>query len=236
MIQAAIILAGGFGTRLQTVVKDIPKPMAPIRSKPFLAYLIDYCSSQKIRRIILSTGYKHEVIQNYFGSEYKNVSISYSIEDEPLGTGGAILKAALGSEEEEFFILNGDTFFNINFQEFYAAHSFRQTHLSLALKTMKNFDRYGAVITDASGKIISFTEKSFYAHGNINGGIYILNKKLFSEVKLKGKFSFEKDLMEQFVSQFPFYGFPFDDYFIDIGIPEDYRRAQNELTQITGLK
>ena len=235
MIRAAIILAGGFGTRLQTVVKDIPKPMAPIGNKPFLAYLIEYCSRQNIQHIILSTGHKHEVIENYFGSEYKNVSIAYSVEDEPLGTGGAILKAVQSSAEEEFFILNGDTFFSINFQKLYDEHSSKQPYLSMALKPMKNFDRYGAVITDEEGKIISFKEKAFYAEGNINGGIYILNKKLFEEAQLSGKFSFEKDLMEQYVSQIPLYGFPFDDYFIDIGIPEDYHRAQNELPEIAGL-
>jgi D-glycero-alpha-D-manno-heptose 1-phosphate guanylyltransferase len=235
MNMPAIILAGGFGTRLQTVVKDIPKLMAPVRNKPFLAYLIEYCSSQNIQHIILSTGYKHEVIENYFGSEYKNVSITYSVEDEPLGTGGAILRAVQSSAEEEFFILNGDTFFSINFKKLYNEHSRRQTHLSMALKAMKNFDRYGAVVTNEEGKIISFREKAFYAEGNINGGIYILSKKLFDKAPLSGKFSFEKDLMERYVSQIPLYGFPFDDYFIDIGIPEDYQRAQIELPQIAGL-
>jgi len=232
MIKTAIVLAGGFGTRLQSVVKDLPKPMADVAGKPFLQYLLDDLSKQGITSAILSVGYKWEAIKNYFGDHYKNISLSYSIETKPLGTGGAILKAVKNSSSEEFFIFNGDTFFNIPLSHFYLNHKTQSTNLSIALKRMKNFDRYGVVRTDVGNRITSFEEKKFYAEGNINGGIYILNRKLFQDISFPEKFSFEKDLMEKYCSEKEFYGFSFNDYFIDIGIPEDYQRAQSELPSV----
>ncbi|HYV95265.1 MAG TPA: HAD-IIIA family hydrolase [Chitinophagales bacterium] len=232
MTKTAIILAGGFGTRLQSVVKDIPKPMAPIAGKPFLEYLLHYLSKHGIEKVILSVGYKWETIKNYFGDSYREMKLEYSIEDEPLGTGGAILKAVRSSDEKQFFIFNGDSFFNIDLKEFDLRHKTKDVRLSLALKRMRNFDRYGVVQTDSSNRIIAFEEKKFYDEGDINGGIYILHRDLFSGMNLPEKFSFEKDVMEKYCKEFFFSGFTFDDYFIDIGIPEDYRRAQIELPDL----
>lgn len=232
MINTAIVLAGGFGTRLQAVVKDLPKPMAEISGKPFLGYLLSYLLQQGIRKAILSVGYKWETVKNYFGDFYGELKLDYSIEEEPLGTGGTIFKAVQNSEEKEFFIFNGDTFFNIDLGEFYLKRTMEDVKLSVALKRMKNFDRYGTVKTDASHRIISFEEKKFYGEGDINGGVYILKRELFSGMNLPEKFSFEKDVMEKYYNQIPFSGFAFNDYFIDIGIPEDYMRAQQELPQI----
>lgn len=233
MITAAIILAGGFGTRLQSVVKDRPKPMADINGKPFLQHLLDYLILQDINTCILSVGYKWETIQEYFGSSYRSMSLSYVVEETPLGTGGAILKAVQSSEEEEFFVFNGDTFFAIDLALFYQQHHQHTSLLSLALKSMSNFDRYGVVVTDANGRVTSFEEKKFYASGNINGGIYLLKRKIFDQLELPEKFSFEKEVMEKQYANIPFQGVVFDDYFIDIGIPEDYERAKHELEQFT---
>ncbi|MFI5134767.1 MAG: HAD-IIIA family hydrolase [Chitinophagales bacterium] len=229
MIKTAIVLAGGFGTRLQSVVKDIPKPMADVAGKPFLQYLLDEISRQNISNVILSVGYKWEVIKNYFGDDYSRIKIEYSVEEEPLGTGGAILKAVHHSDAEEFFIFNGDTLFNIDLENFSRLHHKSDSLLSIALKRMENFDRYGVVRTNSANRIISFEEKKFYEEGNINAGVYLLNRKLFDRLSFPEKFSFEKDLMQKYCSEMKFYGFPFNDYFIDIGIPEDYSRAQNEL-------
>lgn len=232
MINTAIVLAGGFGTRLQSVVKDLPKPMAEISGKPFLEYLLSYLQKQGIQKLILSVGYKWETVKNYFGDFFGEMKLDYSVEEEPLGTGGAILKAVQSSEEKEFFIFNGDTFFNIDLKEFDSRRRMRDARLSFALKRMKNFDRYGVVKTDASHRVISFEEKKFYEEGDISGGIYILKRELFSGLNLPEKFSFEKDVMEKYCGQIPFSGFSFDDYFIDIGIPEDYARAQTELPNL----
>jgi D-glycero-alpha-D-manno-heptose 1-phosphate guanylyltransferase len=135
-------------------------------------------------------------------------------------------------EEEEFFIFNGDTFFNIRLSALAAKHRSQAADLSIALRRMANFDRYGVVRTDAQNRIVSFEEKKFYSEGNINGGIYLLNRKLMKEISLPSKFSFEKELMENYFSKRNFFGYPFDNFFIDIGIPEDYARAQSELPAV----
>lgn len=233
MIKSAIILAGGFGTRLQSVVKDRPKPMADINGKPFLQYLLDFLALQGINDCILSVGYKWELIRDYFGLEYGSISLTYSVEESPLGTGGAIAKAMEYVKGDECFVFNGDTFFAIDLIDFYLQHQIHEAALSLALKKMTDFDRYGVVVSDASGRVTSFEEKKFYQHGNINGGIYLLKKQLFQGLELPEKFSFEKDLMEVFNARLAVYGVVYDDYFIDIGIPEDYERSKHELERFT---
>ncbi|MBK9733069.1 MAG: nucleotidyltransferase family protein [Chitinophagaceae bacterium] len=233
MINTAIILAGGFGTRLQTVVKDRPKPMADINGKPFLQHLLDFLILQGINNCILSVGFKWETIRDYFGEKYLSVDLSYCVEESPLGTGGAILKAVQSVNVEEFFVFNGDTFFAIDLNTFYLAYKEKNGLLSLALKKMSDFDRYGVVITDKAGKVSSFEEKKYYSSGNINGGVYLLNRKLFEHLEFPENFSFEKDLMEKYCTALSFYGVTFDDYFIDIGIPEDYERAKHELERFT---
>jgi len=224
MIQEAIILAGGLGTRLRKVVKDVPKPMADINGKPFLWYLLNYLNNQGIEKVILSVGYKYEIIKSYFGDKFKNLKIIYSIEKELLGTGGAIKKALSLVEGDEAFVLNGDTFFDIDLNNFYNLHKNKKSILSIALKYMCNFSRYGRVLINENNKIIAFEEKKFYKEGYINGGIYILKKDIFkgTELESKNKFSLEKDLLENYYKVSNFYGFPFNAFFIDIGIPEDY--------------
>ncbi|MBX7107730.1 MAG: nucleotidyltransferase family protein [Chitinophagales bacterium] len=233
MVNTAIILAGGFGTRLQAVVKDRPKPMADINGKPFLQYLLDYLQLQGIENCILSVGYKWESIQDYFGSKYGSLHLTYSVEESPLGTGGAIKMALEKISGDECFVFNGDTFFGIDLKDFYRRHQSQDSVLTLALKRMTDFDRYGVVVTDALGKVTSFEEKKFYQQGNINGGIYLLRKRLFDGLDLPEKFSFEKDLMESHLARLSVYGVVFDDYFIDIGIPEDYERSKHELERFT---
>lgn len=226
----AIILAGGLGTRLRTVISELPKPMAPIDNKPFLEYLLNYVIKQGVTRIILSTGYKHEYIKDYFGDRFKNTSICYAVEEVPLGTGGGIKKALEKVRGDNVFILNGDTFFNVNFEELYNSHIAAGADLTLSLKPMEKFDRYGAVLTER-GRIIGFVEKKYNEKGYINGGVYVARKSLFEGLNLPDKFSFETDYMEKHVQNLHFNAYFSDTYFIDIGIPEDYNLAQSELRQ-----
>lgn len=228
MITTAIILAGGLGTRLQSVVKDAPKPMAPVNEKPFLYWLLHYCDRQGIKEVILSVGYKSEMIEKYFGNSFQSISLKYCHEKEPLGTGGAILEVLKYTSTSEVFVLNGDSFFNINLNNFYHQHQQHHSLLSLALKSMENFERYGVVKTDSSNGITAFEEKKTTAKGDINGGVYIINRKIFTGKILPDKFSFEKDFLEKFLTQESMSGFVFNNFFIDIGIPEDYIRANNE--------
>lgn len=225
----AIILAGGLGTRLQSVVSDVPKPMAPVAGKPFLSYLLEYLSRYQIHSVVLSTGYKHHAIEKFFGQSYKNISIKYSIELSPLGTGGAIRKALQMVHEENVLVLNGDTLFNVNINEFIRYHQSSCSDITLALKYLENFDRYGTVLLNDNDEVIGFEEKQCRTKGYINGGVYLINKNLFEKFELPYKFSFESDFLEKYVENLNIRGYTSSGYFIDIGIPIDYERAQKEM-------
>lgn len=218
----AIILAGGFGTRLQSVVKDVPKPMAEINNYPFLKYILDYLSDNGIKRVILSVGYKKEIIEEYFKDSYQNMDILYSKEDEPLGTGGAIKKAIGLSSDDNIFVLNGDTFFDINLNNLYQKHLNSNSDITLSLKKMYNFDRYGKVLIE-DDYIKEFCEKEYTKEGFINGGVYVVKKN--SITIDEEKFSFEKDILENKSNNLKLSYCKSDGYFIDIGIPQDYQRA-----------
>lgn len=223
----AIVLAGGKGTRLQSVVQDVPKPMAPIKGRPFLCFVLDELKLHGFNHIILSVGYMKDKIIEYFGSEFQGMKISYSVEDEPLGTGGGIKKALQLADQEDVFILNGDTIFKIDFTSLYASHCMDRPMLTIALKPMEDVDRYGLVLTKGD-RIIKFLEKRYAKIGLINGGIYLLNKGQFDNLKLPEKFSFETDFMQRQYLEHDFKGFISKGYFIDIGIPEDYQKAQTD--------
>ena len=228
MVEEAVILAGGLGTRLKSVIKDIPKPMAEVCGRPFLCYILDFLIKYEIKRVILSVGYKWEAIKEFFGEQYKNINLVYAIEYEPLGTGGAIKNALKYVRDTEVFILNGDTLFNIDLSVFYSLHKNKNSNLSIALKKMNFSERYGSVKIDENNRIIDFSEKAQKFNILINGGIYLLNKEFFYSLATQDKFSFEKDFLEKHYKNYEFYGFPFDEYFIDIGVPEDYERAKKE--------
>lgn len=214
----AIILCGGLGTRLKSVIKDIPKPMAPINDKPFLEFIFEYLKKQGIKEVILAVSHKYEVIQEYFKDEFLGIKIKYSIEKELLGTGGAI-KEALKFIKNEVYVLNGDTFFDIDLSKL----KLNGSKICLALKQMNDFDRYGTVNVNEQGFVISFEEKIFKNQGLINGGIYLLKKDLFDDFSLMDKFSFEEFLQENY-EKLKARAEIFDDYFIDIGVPEDYEK------------
>ena len=228
-IKEAIILAGGLGTRLQSAVPDVPKCMAPVNGRPFLAYIIDYYRHQGIEKFIFALGYKHAVISTWLQKEYPALKIQSVIESEPLGTGGAIQLAAEKANGKDVLILNGDTLFKTDLPALEAFHKNAGAACTLALKPMTDFDRYGVVETEDDGRIKNFKEKQYYPQGLINGGVYILNTGRFRQQKRPDKFSFEKDYLERSFSAMPMYGCVQDGYFIDIGIPEDFARAQREI-------
>lgn len=230
-IKEAIILAGGKGTRLRSVVSDIPKPLAPINDIPFLTYLIFFLKKQDIKHIILSVGYRWEMIKEIYGNSYEGIEISYAIEQTPLGTGGGITLALEKTYEEDILILNGDSFIDFDLKKFYEFHKANNSTLSFILKEMKDFDRYGSVDLKEN-KIIAFCEKKFIHKGLINAGVYLAKRDIFKRLNLPHKFSFEKDYLEKTVSEGLFYGYTTNGYFIDIGIPEDYNKAQIDFIEI----
>ena len=225
----AIILAGGLGTRLRSVVNDVPKCMAPVAGKPFLHFVIEYLLKQGVDKFILSLGYKSETIIDYVNNQYPMLNAQFSIEEEPLGTGGAIKLACELATEKNVLILNGDTLFKIDIEKLVAFHNLNGADCTLCLKPMQDFDRYGVVELNNDHSIASFKEKQQYKTGLINGGVYALNVAGFLQEELPQKISFEKDYLETYFDKRKMFGVIQDEYFIDIGIPEDYERAQNEL-------
>lgn len=225
----AIILAGGLGTRLRSAVPDLPKCMAPVNDHPFLKYVIDQLLSEGIHHFIFSLGYKHEVIEAYLANKFPGLSFTTSIEDEPLGTGGAIKLALQKTNEQSVLVTNGDTLFKASVKELSTMHSSNGADCTLALKPMQNFDRYGVVELGNNNAIVSFREKKFYEEGLINGGLYVVNRNAFLQEGLPQKFSFEKDYLEAFYKTRKMLGIVQGAFFIDIGIPEDFARAQAEL-------
>jgi D-glycero-alpha-D-manno-heptose 1-phosphate guanylyltransferase len=224
-MKECIILAGGFGTRLQSVVSDVPKCMAEVAGKPFLQYLFDYAANEKFSHVILSLGYKSDIVINWLKIQNRPFDVSYVVEEYPLGTGGAI-KLAFGEVKGvEAFVINGDTFFGIDSESLLEFHRSKESDISAALKPMLDFDRYGSVELDDEQRIIHFNEKEYKKEGLINGGVYIVAKKLFAKLSLPEKFSFEKDVMEAHICDINIYGYRQDSYFIDIGIPSDFEKA-----------
>lgn len=228
-VTEAIILAGGLGTRLRSAVPDLPKCMAPVAYRPFLSYVIDYYRTQGIQRFVFSLGYMNEVILAYLDKEYADLDYTYVIEEEPLGTGGAIRLACTVAITEAPLILNGDTLFHIELASVSKFHFHKNAGCTLSLKPMTQFSRYGVVELNADGTIQDFKEKKYYEHGLINGGVYVLDKASFCSRNWPEKFSFEKDYLEKEYGNKTLYGIVQEGYFIDIGIPEDFTKAQTEL-------
>ena len=224
MIQEAIILAGGLGTRLQSVVSDVPKCMAPVNGIPFINFVISYLKNEGVERFILSLGYKSEIVVEYITKTFTNIDIEYVVEDKPLGTGGAIKLACNKVKGSDVLVLNGDTLFTVNIKDFTGVHKMKNADITIALKEMKHFNRYGTVEIDTNFTLKEFREKQFCEKGLINGGVYALNVTAFLSEGLPEVFSFEKDFLEKNTGRITFCGMPCDNYFIDIGIPEDYNK------------
>lgn len=225
----AVILAGGLGTRLRTEVADLPKPMAPINGEPFLTYLFRYLEKQNIGRAVLATGYLHEKIESYYRTAFGSLRLFYSIEHQPLGTGGSIRQAFAEANTKHVFVLNGDTFFDVDLPAMRRCHFELGADLTIALKPMKNISRYGVVKFEGT-RVTRFEEKKAVDFGHINGGVYLAKKSLFDHYDLPEKFSLEENFLKEHSGKLQIHAFLSDTYFIDIGIPEDYQRAQEELS------
>ena len=230
MIHTAIILAGGFGTRLQTVVSNLPKPMAPVDGEPFLNYQLRYLKKFGITKVVLSVGYLAEKIKDYYQSSFENIEIHYTMETSPLGTGGGIRLAMDVCSEEQVLVMNGDSFFEIDLGLFSEAHTAQKAEVSIAMRKVENAARYGTIIIDPTQRVVSFREKNNRAEpGTINGGVYILNRNRFLEHTSSGiSFSIESDFFEKQMERIYIHGIEFNGYFIDIGVPEDYLKAQDD--------
>lgn len=226
-VDEAIVLVGGRGTRLQSVISDVPKPLAPVAGRPFLAWLLDDLWRSGIRRAILATGYLADQIETYVGMEWKGMSVAYSFEEKPLGTGGAVAQAIRQIQGQAVHVVNGDTYLRFVPAALQAAAEISGTSMAVALAEVADVSRYGAVLT-ANGKIAGFTEKGGSGPGLVNAGCYFLSEKAISGLPRKPQFSLEQDFIGPQVSSGNVAAFVGTSDFIDIGVPDDYAKAQSK--------
>lgn len=233
MIKEAVVLAGGFGTRLRPVISDLPKPLAPVNGKPFLHYVLQHLQKHGLKHVILSVGYMHEKIREAFDEEYLGMKMSYAVEHEPLGTGGGIRLGMELCRDAHVLAMNGDTFYEVPLTEMFDTHMGGSCDATLAMRKVDDGSRYGTLQLEGK-RITAFREKSPEHTGVqlINGGVYAMRRKSFMGVTQPGeKFSIEYDFFGKYAADMMLMGFGCDAYFIDIGIPEDYARAQIELAR-----
>lgn len=221
----AIILAGGLGTRLRPVVSDVPKPLAPVAGRPFIAWLLDNLEAAGIRRVILAAGYGAQVLQRAIGHGWGRMSVDYSVEDRPLGTGGALKLAAARVQGNGVHVLNGDTFLALDRKAFARETLASGCIAGVALADVADAWRYGAVEL-VDGRVIGFSEKGRSGPARINAGAYFLTPAAIARLPVADAFSFESAVLEQLVTERQLAGFTATERFIDIGVPEDYALAQ----------
>ena len=230
MNKEAIILAGGFGTRLKDTIPDLPKCLAPVKGQPLLYYIITYLLDSGVDKIIFSLFYKSELVIKYLNDQFSFINYEFVIEESALGTGGALALALNKAKKDNVVVVNGDSIFKIDLDNLFQFHKEKNASFSIALKKMLDPMRYGTVNMNEAGKILIFNEKDeFIKEGIINGGIYIVNKNIFLQNLYLSTFSLETDyLMIETVNK-NIFGKIFENYFIDIGVPADYLKANLEL-------
>lgn len=223
-----IVLCGGLGTRLGSLTRNMPKPMLPVAGHPFLVHVLDQIKTPRITGIVMAAGFEWGKIKSYFGENWNGVPVQYAVESHPLGTGGAIKNAMAKIGDEDALIVNGDTLFSIDISKFLHFADSTDAMTCIALRQVEDCSRYGRVEIDKQGRMLTFGEKGHFGPGLINGGIYFLRRGAFNNIILTN-FSFEADFLGSRQKSCTIYAMPFDDYFIDIGIPADLHRAQTEL-------
>lgn len=229
-MKEAVVLAGGFGTRLRAEVPDLPKPMAPVAGRPLLEILLTRLSQKGVHRVVLSLGHMAEVIVRHFGARFAGMEVVHEVETHPLGTGGALRAALLRCESDSALVFNGDTFLDLELDDLWAR--WRQGGRPLIVgKEVSDTARFGRLVLDGDC-IGGFAERGTAGPGIINLGHYLLPRDLFAaHAELPAGFSFEADFLAKHVSAIGFELFLSQGLFIDIGVPEDYRRAQLELAR-----
>lgn len=229
----AIVLVGGFGTRLRATVPDLPKPLAPVAGRPFLAYVLDNLADGGIRRVILATGYLGELVEEQIGRRWQSMEVLYSREPQPLGTGGAVRLALAHLQGDAVHMCNGDTFLRYVPAALQQSSIDQTSPMALALAKVPDVGRYGAVIT-RGGYVAAFSEKGGSGSGWINAGSYFLSAQALSALPDRDVFSFETDVLLPQAEAGNLAVLKETSGFIDIGVPEDYARAQIELAGIGG--
>jgi len=223
----AVVLAGGLGTRLRALVPDVPKPMAPVAGRPFLEILLAHLARKRFDRVVLSVGYLADTILQHFGDSYAGMEILYEVESQPLGTGGALRQALRRCESDRVFVFNGDTFLDLEVEEAWRVGAAERQPVIVA-RTVPDTSRFGVVELDGH-RVTGFRERGTHHPGLINAGSYLLPRDIFEGETLPDAFSLERDFLPAAVKRRDFLVFVTRGSFIDIGVPEDYQRAQTQL-------
>jgi len=223
----AVLLVGGMGTRLRSVVPSAPKPLASLGHHSILELLVRQLRHQGIPRIVMCSGYLADQIEHKFGDGRAwDISIEYSREERALGTAGAVKLAQKHLQRaSEFIVMNGDSFLKVDFSHLMQFHHERNGLVSMAVVLVHDAGRYGTVHVGSETRVIGFTEKTGAgAPGLINAGVYVFNEKIFDHIP-EGPASLEKDVFPRILDR-GIYALEQRGMFIDIGTPEDYARAQ----------
>ena len=231
-----IILAGGFGTRLQSEVAHLPKPMAPIAGRPFLTYLLDSLANQGTRHVIITVHHMAAKIMA-LGSHYKGMAITYSIEKTPLGTGGAIIQALKKIKGKNALVINGDTYLDLDLRSILRNFKESESGMMIAVTKVAHCNRYSTIRINSKKEIIGFDlpneEKS---EGLINAGVYVISKKIFNGFHFPASFSFEVDFLSPYIKKIRVLAYQCDGYFVDIGVPDDYRLADRQIPNVVSAR
>ncbi len=233
MVDEAIVLAGGLGTRLRGVVDDVPKPLAPVAGRPFLAWLLDALGDAGIRRAILATGHLSDLVEQAIGHDWGGLDIAYSRELQPLGTGGALRQARGRLHGSAAHVVNGDTFLRYEPAKLQASATALNAPLAMALANVPDVSRYGAVEC-AAGRVVRLCEKGAHGSGWINAGCYFLSEGALRALEdFPARFSFETECLTPWVAARNVAAFCETRDFIDIGTPEDFGRAQGVVGHVS---
>ncbi len=220
-----IILAGGIGSRLRGVVSDRPKCLATINGRPFLSHLLDQLAKAGVSDVILSTGYMAEQVETTFGNKYGPMSVRYSREDSPLGTGGGVKRALDLCHHNHVLVINGDSYFDFDWQDLLAWLDPARMQLAMVLAWIEDSRRYGQVVVGDDGQVLRFQEKNESAGaGWINAGLYFIDKQALATFPSPESFSLERDFFPAQIGH-GFFARGYHGKFIDIGTPESYAAA-----------
>lgn len=226
-ISEAAILVGGLGTRLRTVLADKPKALALVAGKPILGHILDALARMGVKKGVLCTGYLGDQVQDAFGSSYEGMSLVYSREEAPLGTAGALARAADSFQADRLLVLNGDSFTPFSAQTLAESHEARQAVATILLARVDDASRYGAVDIDDEGAVIQWNEKgesSSVGPACINAGVYLMNTQLVGSLQRSNVNSLEKELFPSLIGK-GLFAIRNSGPFIDIGTPESLAKA-----------
>jgi D-glycero-alpha-D-manno-heptose 1-phosphate guanylyltransferase len=222
------VLAGGMGSRLRASVSDRPKPMADVAGTPFLQWQLDSLIDRGVDRFVLATGYMSKYVSAHFGNSYKGCEITYSVEEYPLGTGGAVAKATSRIHNDVCIVTNGDTYCDVPL----GVDGLSNFELAMSVVSVNDVERYGSVVLDPrSGAVLQFLPKGERGPGLINAGTYIIRKSRFLARNFEEKFSLESDYLPLVCTEKLIIGVASSVPFIDIGVPEDYVRSQTFIVE-----